>query len=67
MPCNWRLTETYQAGNRNTSRLGIIYDYIDNGKFDIKHLTNENMIADILTKLLQGKLLKRYREKLLNA
>ena len=41
-------------------------DYVDNGKFEIKHLTTENMIADILTKPLQGKLFKRHREKLLN-
>ena len=33
-------------------------DYIDDGKFEIKHLTTENMITNILTKPLQGKLFK---------
>jgi len=42
-------------------------DYIDNRNFEIKHLTTENMIPDILTKPLPRKLFKRHREKLLNA
>jgi len=31
-------------------------DYIDIGKFEINHLTTEEMISDIVTKPLQGNL-----------
>jgi len=36
-------------------------------KLDIKHLTTENMIADILIKPLQGKLFRKHRAKLLDS
>ena len=47
-------------------RFFFIKDKIDNGELVIEHMPTEDMIADILTKPLQGELFRQLRSKLLN-
>ena len=46
-------------------RYFFIKQYIDSGEFDVTHCPTEMMVADILTKPLQGKQFKTLRDKLL--
>jgi hypothetical protein len=47
-------------------RFFFIKDKIDNGELVVEHMPTEDMIADILTKPLQGELFRKLRAKLLN-
>ncbi len=47
-------------------RYFFIKDRIDNGELELKYLPTKEMIADILTKPLQGELFRRLRALLLN-
>ena len=46
-------------------RYFFIKQYIVSGEFDVTHCPTEMMVADILTKPLQGKQFKTLRDKLL--
>ena len=46
-------------------RYFFIKQYIDSGEFEVTHCSTEMMVADILTKPLQGKQFKHLRDKLL--
>ena len=47
-------------------RFFFIKDKIDNGELELEYLPTEDMVADILTKPLQGNLFKKLRNELLN-
>jgi hypothetical protein len=47
-------------------RFFFVADRVNSGEIDIQYLQTGDMIADILTKPLQGKLFERLRDKLLN-
>ena len=47
-------------------RYFFMKEQIDNGEIVIKHTATEEMIADILTKPLQGRLFTRLRSLLLS-
>ena len=47
-------------------RFFFIKDKIDNGELVVEHMPTEDMVADILTKPLQGELFRQLRAKLLN-
>jgi hypothetical protein len=47
-------------------RFFFIKDKLDNGELTVEYLPTEEMIADILTKPLQGELFRKLRAKLLN-
>jgi hypothetical protein len=47
-------------------RFFFVKDRIDNGEVEIEHLGTADMIADLLTKPLQGDLFRRLRSLLLN-
>jgi ABC-type nitrate/sulfonate/bicarbonate transport system substrate-binding protein len=47
-------------------RYYFIKHYIDAGEIHLEYLPTEEMIADILTKPLQGSLFQKLRSKLLN-
>ena len=58
-----------QNGNSRTKHIALRYnfvrDFIDRGEITLKYCPTKNMIADILTKPLQGKLFADLRDKLL--
>ncbi len=47
-------------------RYFFVKDKIDNNELHIEYLPTEEMVADVLTKSLQGELFKRLRNKSLN-
>jgi len=50
---------TRGKSKHNEIRHSWLKDYIDSGNFEIKHLTTEDMIADVLTEPQQGKQYRR--------
>ena len=58
-----------QNGNSRTKHIALRYnfvrDFIDRGEIILKYCPTKNMVADILTKPLQGKLFVDLRDKLL--
>jgi hypothetical protein len=56
--------------SERTRHIGLRYffvkDRVDSGEVTIQYLPTENMIADILTKPLQGSLFRRLRNELMN-
>ena len=63
------LAENGRSNSDRTKHIGIRYffvkQYIENGTMKIQHCPTLQMIADILTKPLQGELFKRLRDLLL--
>jgi hypothetical protein len=47
-------------------RYFLIKDKVGSGELEIQHLPTDSMWADMLTKPLQGKLLKKFRACVLN-
>ena len=47
-------------------RFFFIKDKIDSGELELEYLPTEDMIADVLTKPLQGELFRKLRNQLLN-
>jgi histone deacetylase 1/2 len=47
-------------------RFFFIKDKVDNGELELEYLPTEDMVADILTKPLQGQLFRKLRNQLLN-
>jgi len=64
-----RLTFNGKSCSDRTKHIKLRYffikQYIDSGEFEITHCPTEMMVADILTKPLQGKLFKTLRDKIL--
>jgi hypothetical protein len=58
------------SNSSRTRHVGIrfffIKDRIDSGEIEVEHLGSESMVADILTKPLQGELFRKLRKLLLN-
>jgi len=63
------LAENGRSNSDRTKHIGIRYffvkQYVDNGTMKIQHCPTLQMIADILTKPLQGELFRRLRDLLL--
>jgi len=63
------LAENGRSNSDRTKHIGIRYffvkQYIENGSMKIEHCPTLNMIADILTKPLQGELFRKLRNLLL--
>ena len=61
--------ENGRSNSDRTKHIGIRYffvkQYVDNGTMKIQHCPTLQMIADILTKPLQGELFRRLRDLLL--
>ena len=47
-------------------RYFYITDQVNKQQINIKHCPTENMIADYMTKALQGKLFKKFRKQIMN-
>ena len=47
-------------------RFFFVSDRVNSNEIKLEYLETENMIADVLTKPLQGELFKMLRDKLLN-
>lgn len=64
------LVEKGRSTSDTTRHINVRYyfikDRIKSGEITVKHMPTDNMIADALTKPLQGNLFKRMRAKLLN-
>jgi hypothetical protein len=65
------MSEQGRAGKTgNAKHIDVRYffvkQHLDNGDLTLRHLPTEDMIADILTKPLQGMMFYKLREKLLN-
>ena len=63
------LAENGRSNSDRTKHIGIRYffvkQYVENGTMKIQHCPTLQMIADILTKPLQGELFRRLRDLLL--
>jgi hypothetical protein len=64
------LAEKGRSTSGRTRHIDIRYffikDRIDSGEIEIEHKGTSEMIADMLTKPLQGELFRKMRAKLLN-
>jgi hypothetical protein len=64
------LAEKGRSTNKRTRHIGIrfffIHDRIEKGEIRLEYLPTAEMVADILTKPLQGDLFRRLRKLLLN-
>jgi hypothetical protein len=64
------LIEKGRSTSSRTKHINIRYffvkDRVENGEITIKYLPTEEMVADLLTKPLQGQLFRKLRQKLLN-
>ena len=64
------MAERGRSSSERTRHIHIrhffIKDRIDSGEVKLKYLPTEEMIADILTKPLQGALFRKLRGKLMN-
>jgi hypothetical protein len=64
------MIEKGRSGNKSTRHINIRYFYLKNkiedGEVVLEYLPTQEMIADILTKPLQGEAFERLRDSLLN-
>ena len=64
------LVKNGRSNNRNTRHINIRYFYlkdrVDSGEVELKYLETNQMLADILTKPIQGARFRILRDKLLN-
>jgi hypothetical protein len=64
------MAEKGRSTSDKTRHINIRYffvkHYMDSDELKIEYLPTEEMVADVLTKPLQGDLFKRMRNKLLN-
>jgi hypothetical protein len=57
---------TQERTRHNHTRYYSIKDRADNGELELVYTPTNSMVADILTKPLQGELFRRLRRELLN-
>lgn len=60
----WKITESIFKAYKNI-RYFFIKDRVDNGEVKLKYVYTEDLIADILTKPLQGERFRSLRAKLM--
>lgn len=64
------LAEKGVAGSQRTRHIGIrfffVKDRIESGEITVEHLSTTEMVADMMTKPLQGDLFRKLRRALLN-
>ena len=60
------LVKNGKSNSDKTRHIAIRYFGIMNKEISVNYMPTEDMIADILTKPLQGTLFKKLRDKLLN-
>ena len=64
-----RMAENGSSASRRTRHINVRYFFIkeriDSGEIRVSYLPTEEMIADLLTKPIQGKLFAKLRDRLL--